>query len=210
MSLILDAIAKHALKQAGKVAIQGQTYAITYAQLAEHILSSQHYFLAQKATRMAILMDNTPAVLIVDLGCIKAEIPLIPVPLFFSPQQVQHALQSSDVDFLVSNLGSNTEALLKLISMNYDLLPTWEMAGKALQVYRLHGLSEEAQAVPFPKHVQKITYTSGSTGNAKGVCLSQSVMDNVAISLAQATEACAEDRHLCLLPYATLLENIAG
>ena len=210
MSLILDAVARYALKQASKVAIQGHTNVITYAQLAAYIDSTQHYFISQKATRVAVLMDNTPAVLIADLSCMKAEIPLIPVPLFFSPQQVQHTLQSSGADILVSNLGDNAEALLKLIDMTYERLPAWELAGESLQVYHLHGFLGETQAVSFPKDVQKITYTSGSTGDAKGVCLTQAVMDQVADSLAHATEACAEDRHLCLLPYATLLENIAG
>jgi len=206
MSLILDAVARHALKQANKVAIQGHTNVMTYAQLAAYIDSTQHYFTSQKATRVAVLMDNTPAVLIADLACMKAKIPLIPVPLFFSPQQVKHTLQTSGADLLISNLGDKSEALLKCLGVSYDALPVWELAGESLQVYRL----QPSQQNNFPEHVQKITYTSGSTGDAKGVCLTQAMMDQVADSLAQATEACADDRHLCLLPYATLLENVAG
>jgi len=206
MSLILDAVAGYALEKPNALAIQGHVNAITYAQLAADIVSSQHYFTSQEATRVAVLMDNTPAVLIADLACIKAKIPLIPVPLFFSPQQVKHTLQTSGADLLISNLGDKSEALLECLGVSYDVLPVWELAGESLQVYRL----QPSQQNNFPEHVQKITYTSGSTGDAKGVCLTQAVMDQVADSLAQATEACADDRHLCLLPYATLLENIAG
>ncbi|MDQ6967676.1 MAG: AMP-binding protein [Mariprofundaceae bacterium] len=206
MSLTLDAVAKHGLEQADAVAIQGHTRAVTYAQLANYITNVNDYILSQEPMRVAILMDNTPAILIVDLGCIQAKIPVVPLPLFFSPQQVKHALQSSGSTLLVSNLGESVEGLLKLAGVAYDALPGWRVAGESLQVYRL----QVEQEVHFPESVQKITYTSGSTGDAKGVCLRQSVMDEVAVSLAQATEACADDRHLCLLPYATLLENIAG
>jgi len=206
MSLILDAVVRYASEKPNALAIQGHVNAMTYAQLAADIVSSQYYFTSQEATRVAVLMDNTPAVLIADLACMKAKIPLIPVPLFFSPPQVKHTLQSSGADLLISNLGDKSEALLKCLGVSYDVLPAWDLAGELLQVYRL----QLSQQNDFPKQVQKITYTSGSTGDAKGVCLTQAVMDQVANSLAQATEACADDRHLCLLPYATLLENIAG
>lgn len=206
MSSILGAVAKHVLTQPKAVAVQGRTSAVTYAQLAHDIASAHDYLLSQKAKRVAVLMDNTPAVLVVDLACMQANMPLIPIPLFFSPQQVQHTLQSSGPNLLVSNLGDSVEGLLKLAGVHYEALPAWELAGESLQVYRLH----VSQKILFPEDVQKITYTSGSTGDAKGVCLSQAVMDKVAFSLAQATEACVDDRHLCLLPYATLLENIGG
>ena len=55
-----------------------------------------------------------------------------------------------------------------------------------------------------------MTFTSGTTGEPKGACLSREVMETVAESLGFASEARRDDRHLCLLPLATLLENIGG
>jgi len=206
VSKILDAVAKHALDAADTVAIQGRDSHITYAELVKYIDTSANFLRSQKVLRIAILMDNTPAVLLLDLACIQCEIPTVPVPLFFSPKQVQHALQSSGADLFISNLGAASEGLLKLAAVNYEALPEWALADELLQVYRLQPLLCQ----PFSSDVQKITYTSGSTGDAKGVCLSQLLMDEVAGSLVKATDACKNDRHLCLLPYATLLENIAG
>src|SRR5690606_15998847 len=63
----------------------------------------------------------------------------------------------------------------------------------------------------YPLGTQKITYTSGSTGTPKGVCLSESNQWQVAQSVARVVnEASDVQRHLCLLPLSTLLENVAG
>jgi long-subunit acyl-CoA synthetase (AMP-forming) len=58
--------------------------------------------------------------------------------------------------------------------------------------------------------VAKVTYTSGSTGAPKGVCLRQRAIQSVTDSLVAATAGLGVQTHLCLLPLATLLENIAG
>jgi long-subunit acyl-CoA synthetase (AMP-forming) len=63
---------------------------------------------------------------------------------------------------------------------------------------------------PLPAGAGKISYTSGTTGKPKGVCLRQASMDTVADSVRQAVEELKITRHLCVLPLATLLENIAG
>ena len=55
-----------------------------------------------------------------------------------------------------------------------------------------------------------MTYTSGSTAAPKGVCLGATDLEAVAQSLAGATAALGVERHLCLLPLATLLENVGG
>jgi long-chain acyl-CoA synthetase len=69
----------------------------------------------------------------------------------------------------------------------------------------------DAAARPvLPPGTAKVTYTSGSTGLPKGVCLGAAQVAAVARSLAEATGSLGIERHLCLLPLATLLENIAG
>jgi long-subunit acyl-CoA synthetase (AMP-forming) len=55
-----------------------------------------------------------------------------------------------------------------------------------------------------------VTYTSGSTSNPKGVCLSGAALEAIAAAVADATRVLPIARHLCVLPLATLLENVAG
>lgn len=56
----------------------------------------------------------------------------------------------------------------------------------------------------------KITYTSGSTGRPKGVCLSADAIDTVATSLATVLRPLGVERHLCLLPLSTLLDEVVS
>lgn len=56
----------------------------------------------------------------------------------------------------------------------------------------------------------KITYTSGTTGTPKGVCLSAQGMDNVAQGIVDVLGKDMADLHACVLPLGVLLENVAG
>ncbi len=56
----------------------------------------------------------------------------------------------------------------------------------------------------------KITFTSGSTGTPKGVRLTGDHLRRTVTALADALAPHAGERHLCVLPLATLLENVAG
>ncbi|MEB4590639.1 AMP-binding protein [Candidatus Thiothrix sp. Deng01] len=65
-------------------------------------------------------------------------------------------------------------------------------------------------AVEFPPETAKITFTSGTTGTPKGVCLSQHGVEQVAQSLLTVIGAQHAADHLSVLPLAILLENVAG
>jgi long-subunit acyl-CoA synthetase (AMP-forming) len=75
-----------------------------------------------------------------------------------------------------------------------------------LNIVHIHESSDE---VSIPAETSKITFTSGSTGQPKGVCLSVENQYRVALSLTQRVDLKAPI-HLCVLPLSTLLENVAG
>ena len=64
--------------------------------------------------------------------------------------------------------------------------------------------------VPLPQGTAKITYTSGTTGTPKGVCLPLSAMENVARSIVSVLGQDMAGMHCSVLPLAVLLENVAG
>lgn len=64
--------------------------------------------------------------------------------------------------------------------------------------------------VSLPQGTAKITYTSGTTGTPKGVCLSAQAMKNVAHSIIDVLGEDMAGLHICALPLGVLLENVAG
>jgi len=140
---------------------------------------------------LGLLADNGPEWMAVDLEAEAAGIPLVPLPGFFTPAQLAHAVAATGMDALYCTSSSAARAL-------------------GFQPFRGHWYRREAAPVSLPRGTAKITFTSGTTGTPKGVCLSAAGQREVARALAEATRALCIERHLCLLPLAVLLENIAG
>lgn len=72
------------------------------------------------------------------------------------------------------------------------------------------GLCSPSRPVALPTGTARITFTSGSTGNPKGVCLSEDHLLAVAEEVVRAVGSEHAGRHLALLPPGILLETVAG
>lgn len=155
---------------------------------------------ARGSKTVALHADNGVDWIVADLACGRAGIAIVPLPPFFSLDQVRSVLSGSGVDTLLTDRAEWFEA-------NFGFPgPASAAAGtRGLHLWQLKG----AAAGVLPAGTSKITYTSGTTGSPKGVCLSAANQLSVARSLIEAT-GLSEPRHLCTLPLATLLENIAG
>ncbi|CAG1018349.1 long-chain acyl-CoA synthetase [Burkholderiaceae bacterium] len=147
---------------------------------------------------LATLLDNTPAWVVADRAAAHAGLVHVPLPLFFSAEQIGHALRSAGVDRL---LVPTDWAALWPGAPRQDCV----LAGERLVLLQL-----PAAAVHLPPGTAKISFTSGTTGASKGVCLTAGAMQQVADALVQAMAPLQIRRHLCALPFAVLLENIAG
>jgi long-chain acyl-CoA synthetase len=149
------------------------------------------------AQRIASRLDNGPDWLALDLAIRALGRVHVPLPTFFTPAQVLHALASSGADALV---------LLAAAPLPADLaaLPSRAL-GDAMRL-----LSLPANPVALPEGTAVVTFTSGTTGTPKGVCLDAAALLAVASSLAEAARPLSPKRHLCLMPLSTLLENVGG
>lgn len=149
---------------------------------------------------VALYADNGTDWIISDLACQIAELRVVPLPLFFSAEQVRHAISSSGVDAVIADRDLDAalpDAELATTSMH--------LAAGATRIYRL----QPQQSASLPPGTQKITFTSGTTGSPKGVCLSADQQITLAASLASVIDV-DKPKHLCVLPLSTLLENLAG
>jgi long-subunit acyl-CoA synthetase (AMP-forming) len=206
MSKILYALNKWAQLQPDTSAVIGVDLSLTYKELYKSVCELQEYLEQQKPMLLGMLMDNSPAWVVIDLAAQAASIPVLPIPGFFSAQQIQHTIEDTGCDFVLTDqtdrfifLASQpprANQRLSFLSNHNDTI--WEI------------VSNKPKQSKIDKSIVKITYTSGTTGLPKGVCLRQSAIDSVAQSLCQTVELNNSDKHLCALPLATLLENIAG
>jgi long-chain acyl-CoA synthetase len=154
-----------------------------------------------EVSRVGMMLCNGLDWIAVDLACLELDICLIPIPTFFSPQQVSHSLSRAAVRIFICDVGNLSGDL-------QDNLANLASYCDVQQGFCWYYLGDQIGS-EIPKGTNKITYTSGSTGTPKGVCLSTQTQLAVAQSLLGRIDIVAP-RHLCLLPLAVLLENIAG
>ncbi len=177
-----------------KIALESGATQITYAELITAVEVRAAWLQAQGVTRLALLADNGPEWVMCDLACQQADIILIPVPAFFTPSQKAHLLEEAGIEMVLSDRRLTDESS--------------EPGSSPFDGYVAYRRQVKKRPC-IPTGTGKITFTSGSTGTPKGVCLSNLSQHVVARSLVEALSM-PEVRHICVLPLATLLENIAG
>ena len=168
------------------------------AQLGEAVAAAGRTLETAGARVLATVLDNGAAFVALDEAAQQRGIVHVPLPQFFSAVQMQHALQAAGVDTLLVSAP---------LAAAWRGFSWWamEVADEPLMHARL-----PAAEVAMPAHTAKISFTSGSTGAPKGVCLNADAMQRVAQGLVEAMAPLHIERHLNALPFAVLLENIAG
>lgn len=187
---LFEHLAKMAIQDPLRPALCDSHQVINYGELLPKIEMLAERLRQQKIARLALLLDNGIDWAIIDLACALAHIVIIPVPIFFSNEQQNWLFESSGADALI---GPARAGWVTTKSFEYEL--------------------QRRQPVSVPElrpHTAKITYTSGTTGHPKGVCLSWEHMMQVSLSLIDKVAPANVQQHLTLLPLSTLLENITG
>ncbi len=202
MAKILSSIASWAQQQPQAIALENHEISINYQDLWSRIEFLAQQFKDHNVSVLALAGDNHPEWICVDLAALHAGVTLIPIPTFFSQQQVEHILHDAAVDhlaFMASQIPQQTRVL------SNDKDDTLFLGGNLFLKAITPGHRQNRLA-----NIAKITYTSGSTGQPKGVCLTTETLDAVSTALTQAINITSSFTHLCTLPLATLLENVAG
>lgn len=203
----LTAIAQYAVKSPNKIALQGRlTESLTYAELVVAIELATYRLNNAAAKVLGLAMDNSPAWAIADLAAMELNLPVVPLPYFFSAEQTIHAIDDAGINVVLSDQPILFKQVLDAHGKKILLEKQYLIEDKIITQFTLAPPKVSA----IPNWTAKITYTSGTTGKPKGVCLEPSALNQVALSLLDATRARPTDRHLSILPLSTLLENIAG
>ena len=178
--------------------VRSANQGLTCHQLMARCHRLTEFLTKEKLETLAVLADNGIDWLLIDLACQQAGIRLLPLPTFFSAQQIQHALTSVKPDAIVT---ASADRIASLTLGDSKVLPVTDLT--------MHRLAQGDSACALPANTGKITFTSGSTGNPKGVCLSNEQLLQQAQALAEVV-GLSKPKHLCVLPLTTLLENVGG
>ena len=210
MSALWEAVCLFVKTMPNESAVIGHDEMLTWSALKQRVNSLAEELDSLSGQVLALYADNSPDWIAVDLACHIANITLLPLPRFFSKQQLTHAIKESGATAIIMAAAADADAADE---GDQGKLSDY-IKGKQVDIsssYSSLVLSETGQkkAVNIPEETQKITFTSGSTGQPKGVCLSRSSQINTSQALISAT-GLSDIKHLAILPFSTLLENIAG
>lgn len=198
MSRLIARLRAHAHYHPEAPAVAGERIVLNYDRLLDEV---ERLALQLPGRRLGLLLDNGPAWIVADLAALYRNITCVPLPNFFTDEQLEHAVLDAEVDCLLTDQPGRVERLVA----DFVRFPV-TVAGEPLTL----GALAAVVRAPDPSDNTKVTYTSGSTGEPRGVCLSRCALEDKAETLARATAAGPGDASLCLTPLSTLLENIGG
>ncbi|MCC7046433.1 MAG: AMP-binding protein [Alphaproteobacteria bacterium] len=140
---------------------------------------------------VGVLAPNANQWAVAALACKWAGRTVVPLPDFFSAGQLAHIVADAGVQAVVT-----TQALAPL--------------ARGLGLPSIVDGGAEASPGAAAEHWAMIVYSSGSTGQPKGVVLGDRQLDASGAMLAAAVRASPQDVYLSTLPLALLLEQISA
>jgi len=202
--MLLSTLVEHANSRPQAVALANNQTSICYADLLTLVNNFSDKLRSSKVKIIGLYMENGPAWAIIDLATQIVGVTLVPLPAFFSDKQLAHAIEDSGIECIYTD---QPDRMLSLpVTQALWKSEPRMAAGSMYHEVNIQHSSKYTHLADFAK----ITYTSGTTGAPKGVCLSQQTLDKVSVALCNAIGVQQTDRHLAVLPLATLLENIGG
>jgi long-chain acyl-CoA synthetase len=190
MRTFFDELRTRAASAGDRPALISPTGIFRYSELFD-LVRGYAGAVARLPQRIGILCTPGPYHLLCDLALSFAGREMIPLPDFFSDLQLSHLIETTRLK---------------------DVLADASSAERARQLgLKVHQLTADAAMGGGPaSEASRIIFTSGTTGQPKGVCLSSRQMLASVAALREASEASDCDRYLSILPSSLLLEQIAG
>jgi long-chain acyl-CoA synthetase len=193
VELLEQAVAKHGRRTALIIKPGFRTRIWTYADIGDHVPRVAHVLRGtgiQPGDRVLIWAVNRPEWGIAYLGALWAEV--IPVPI-----------DVRSTDELVTKIAAQTGAKLVLTSIpTLKAASRLELPGLAIEVLVDSARTAPSLARPSvePDALAEIVFTSGTTGDPKGVMLTHRNIASNAASLASVVPLGPETRLLSILP----------
>ena len=191
MERFKQTLRSHAERKTNAIALWGDQLKLDYATLYAEVMYRQQRLRDEHVKVVALALDNGTEAMLWDLAVLFEGLTCLTLPPFFSPAQRSHCLEQSQATLVIAE----PELEAELQAAGYE--KTGEFWRRPFSGPNL-----------IPEGTAKLTFTSGTTGTPKGVCLSAESLLRVARELDQASKPTDPRHHLALLPLAILLENL--
>jgi acyl-CoA synthetase (AMP-forming)/AMP-acid ligase II len=187
----VETLAQLAMKSAAaypnKVAVKDQYRSLSYKEMIERAHALAAYFHDkgfQKGDRIGILMANRLEHIELDVAVALAGLVKVPLNYRLHPKEHQYMLEDAGLTLIIGDM-----ELIDAIGSDLEVLPVGESYEKVVQSQLGNRFFENVSE----DDLFAIMYTSGTTGNPKGVMLSHRNMIAGALSLAIVCEADYDD-----------------
>lgn len=178
------------------VAFSAGSESLTYAQLAGQVGAFSHRLDALSDDVIAIYAPNSLHWVVADLSLAFAGKTMVPLPTFFSDEQLRHIIKDAGVKHILATDETYKHAKAFVLPVSKIIL---NAAPMPLDAERDNS-----------RNAERIIYTSGTSGAPKGVRLGDGQINASARGLLDASGATSQDRYLSVLPFSLLLEQIAA
>ncbi len=192
MTPLSAAISRHSLEKPADIAIEdGAGSAVTWQTLAQLLpaVTADIRRAFDVSRPVAVRTDHSVGRCLLDLALIEAGIPTVAIPAFFTAEQTASALDAAGCPALITAATP---------------MPS---GSPGLEIDAQH---TSRPAAMLPAGTAVISFTSGSTGTPRGICLSIDHLCGVAGAVVSYLGVEHAGRHLALLPPGILLEDVAG
>ena len=187
----METLGKLAIKSAAaypdKVAVKDKDRSFTYREMMERVYALTAYFHEaglRKGDRVGILMANRLEHIELDVATALAGVIKVPLNYRLHPKEHEYMLNDADVSLIIGD-----KTLIDPIDTNVTVLAIGDEYEQAIKAHigkrHLEEISED--------DLFSIMYTSGTTGNPKGVMLSHRNMIAGALSLAASCDTNYDD-----------------
>ncbi|MCC7460685.1 MAG: AMP-binding protein, partial [Proteobacteria bacterium] len=198
---------------------------VTWRELGESVERVARGLLAQgikKGDKICLISENRPEWVMFDLAILSIGAVTVPVYPTSTPEQIAHIIEHSESKMVLVSKADHLETIRN--SASYNQVKMWVCFDNANTLSNCRTplwLMEQCKSVDnftFFQTMSKvetgdlatIVYTSGTTGEPKGVMLSHENIVSNTIASAKMIAITEEDISLSFLPLSHLFERMAG
>lgn len=223
-TLIDESVARYAELPALRVQRAGAWQTTSYGEMGERVGRLAAGLVAhglQPGERVAIYAGNRPEWTLTDLAALRAG--CVPVTIYATStvDQVRFVLQDSGASALVVGTAIDAERVRPLLAEFPDLRLVLSMDEDVPEITGVTALADDPEAAG-PEHfaeidrrlslirsddVLTIVYTSGTTGEPKGVCLTHRNVISAIEAIRQRFDVRPGQRSMCFLPLSHAFER---